>query len=85
MQTNSTDYGPRDLIGYGADTPNPQWPGGAKIAINLVLNYEEGSEVTPVNGDNVTETAASEVSTYSLSESLMSEVECCRWDLAKHR
>ncbi|KZV63513.1 carbohydrate esterase family 4 protein [Peniophora sp. CONT] len=59
--TNSTDYGARDIVGYGEHTPNPQWPGNAKIAIQIVLNYEEGSEVTPVNGDSVTETAASEL------------------------
>lgn len=58
----STEYGPRDIVGYGQDTPSPEWPNGAKIAIQLVLNYEEGSEVSPVNGDQVTETAASEVS-----------------------
>ena len=34
----------RDLIGYGANPPDPQWPGGARIAINFVMNYEEGSE-----------------------------------------
>ncbi|KAK7453521.1 hypothetical protein VKT23_011801 [Stygiomarasmius scandens] len=56
MSLNSTEYGPRDLKGYGKNTPDPQWPGGAKIAISLVLNYEEGSEVTPANGDRVTET-----------------------------
>ncbi|KAF9058701.1 putative polysaccharide deacetylase family protein [Rhodocollybia butyracea] len=61
---NSTDYGPRDLKGYGEHTPDPQWPsknGNAKIAINIVLNYEEGSEVTPVNGDNMTEVLSSEL------------------------
>lgn len=43
---NSVDYSPRDLLGYGETTPDPQWPGGAKIAISLVVNYEEGSEVS---------------------------------------
>ena len=57
----AAEYGARDLVGYGENTPDPQWPNGAKIAINLVLNYEEGSEVTPVNGDDVTETIASEL------------------------
>ncbi|KAL7418670.1 hypothetical protein Q5752_006353 [Cryptotrichosporon argae] len=61
MQTNSSEYGPRDLVGYGPIPPDPQWPGGAKIAISLVLNYEEGSEHTPVNGDGTTETLASEL------------------------
>ncbi|MEJ0007253.1 MAG: hypothetical protein WDM77_13030 [Steroidobacteraceae bacterium] len=36
-----SDY-PRDLIGYGAKPPNPQWPQGARIAVQFVLNYEEG-------------------------------------------
>ena len=35
---------PRDLIGYGATPPHPQWPGAARIALQLVINYEEGSE-----------------------------------------
>ena len=34
----------RDLIGYGASPPDPQWPGGARLAVNFVINYEEGSE-----------------------------------------
>ena len=32
----------RDMTGYGATPPDPQWPGGAKIAVQIVLNYEEG-------------------------------------------
>src|SRR5438876_7824850 len=39
----STPY-PRDLIGYGANPPHPRWPGEARIAVNFVINYEEGSE-----------------------------------------
>lgn len=42
----SDTYGPRDLIGYGPDVPDAQWPNGAKIAISIVVNYEEGSEVS---------------------------------------
>ncbi len=34
----------RDLIGYGASPPNPDWPGGARLAANFALNYEEGAE-----------------------------------------
>ncbi|KAJ3043251.1 hypothetical protein HDV00_005571 [Rhizophlyctis rosea] len=41
----------RDLIGYGAQPPNPKWPGGAKICLSFVINYEEGGENTVVNGD----------------------------------
>src|SRR5690242_11116080 len=35
---------PRDLAGYGATPPHPRWPGGARIALQFVLNYEEGAE-----------------------------------------
>lgn len=43
----------RDLIGYGRNVPRVEWPGGARVALNLVLNYEEGSERTlPVDGRN---------------------------------
>ncbi|PYN52447.1 MAG: allantoinase, partial [Candidatus Rokuibacteriota bacterium] len=31
---------PRDLIGYGAEAPDPKWPGGARLALQLVMNYE---------------------------------------------
>ncbi|RSH92494.1 hypothetical protein EHS25_008910 [Saitozyma podzolica] len=66
METNTEDYGPRDIVGYGRFPPDPQWPGGAKIAISLVLNYEEGSERTPVNGDDTTEVLASERRQYGV-------------------
>ena len=46
----------RNLIGYGPNPPDPQWPGEARIAVSFVLNYEEGGENTILNGD-----AASEV------------------------
>jgi allantoinase len=42
---------PRDLIGYGNNRPQPQWPGGARLAINFVFNYEEGSENNILDGD----------------------------------
>lgn len=50
----------RDLIGYGETPPNPRWPGSARIAVNFVLNYEEGSEYSIGDGDGFTETALSE-------------------------
>ena len=53
---NSMDYGPRDLIGFGEDPPSPKWPGNAKIAIQIVLNFEEGSESTPANPEKDTHT-----------------------------
>ena len=34
----------RDFVGYGANVPDPKWPNGARLAVNFVLNYEEGSE-----------------------------------------
>ena len=40
-----TDY-PRDFLGYGAHPPDPRWPGGARLALSFVLNYEEGGENT---------------------------------------
>ena len=42
---------PRDLHGYGATTPDPKWPGGANIAVQFVINYEEGSENCVLDGD----------------------------------
>ena len=35
---------PRDMVGYGAEPPHAQWPGGARIALQFVINYEEGAE-----------------------------------------
>ena len=42
---------PRDLVGYGRKPPNAQWPGGARIAVQFVLNYEEGGENNILDGD----------------------------------
>jgi peptidoglycan/xylan/chitin deacetylase (PgdA/CDA1 family) len=47
---------PRDLIGYGEKSHNPQWPNNAKIAVSFVINYEEGAEHTVLNGDVHSET-----------------------------
>ncbi len=41
----------RDLVGYGGQPPHPHWPNGARVAVQFVLNIEEGAERTPVNGD----------------------------------
>src|SRR5258707_3984225 len=41
----------RDLVGYEGNPPKVAWPGGAKIAISLVVNYEEGSELAIGDGD----------------------------------
>jgi peptidoglycan/xylan/chitin deacetylase (PgdA/CDA1 family) len=50
----------RDFIGYGANPPDPQWPGGARLAVNFVVNYEEGSEPSFAHGDGYTETGLTE-------------------------
>ena len=55
-----TDLHRRDFIGYGQNPPNPHWPGGARIAVNFVLNYEEGSEPSIDDGESATETALTE-------------------------
>src|SRR5450759_1038219 len=46
---------PRELVGYGEFPPKITWPGGAKVAIQIILNYEEGSEKTYAMGDDFNE------------------------------
>ena len=52
---------PRDLLGYGANPPDPKWPGGAQIAVQFVLNYEEGGENCVLHGDAASEAFLSEI------------------------
>ena len=52
---------PRDLIGYAGDPPNPQWPNNARIALQIVLNYEEGAERSILHGDEASETLNSDM------------------------
>ena len=52
---------PRDLIGYGRSTPHPQWPGQARVAVQFVLNYEEGGENHILHGDPASEQFLSEM------------------------
>ncbi|MFW2589356.1 allantoinase PuuE [Sagittula sp. SSi028] len=52
---------PRDMAGYGRNTPDPQWPNGAKIAVQIVLNYEEGGENNILHGDAASEAFLSEI------------------------
>ncbi|MCB1619261.1 MAG: allantoinase PuuE [Thiothrix sp.] len=54
------DY-PRDLIGYAGRVPKVNWPGGARIALQFVLNYEEGGENCVLHGDSASETFLSEI------------------------
>jgi allantoinase len=59
--TPTTDDYPRDMVGYGPHPPDPRWPGGAKVAVQFVLNYEEGGENNVLHGDESSETFLSEV------------------------
>lgn len=63
--TASEDAGsmpyPRDMIGYGATPPRVQWPDGARIALQCVLNYEEGGESCVLHGDTASESYLSEL------------------------
>ena len=52
---------PRDLTGYGRNPPHARWPGGARIAVQFVLNYEEGGENAVVHGDPASEQFLSEM------------------------
>jgi len=52
---------PRDMIGYGGHPPDPQWPGDARIAVQFVLNYEEGGENNVLHGDKGSEVFLSEM------------------------
>src|SRR5581483_3256457 len=51
----------RDLVGYGREPPDPRWPGGARLAVSFVLNYEEGGEASPLEGDPAAESYLQEV------------------------
>ncbi|MSQ49818.1 MAG: allantoinase PuuE [Betaproteobacteria bacterium] len=52
---------PRDLLGYGAKPPKAKWPGGARLALQFVLNYEEGGENSILHGDQASEAFLSEI------------------------
>ena len=52
---------PRDLVGYGANPPKADWPGGARIAVQFVLNYEEGGENCILHGVAASEAFLSEM------------------------
>jgi len=63
MTDNTTTPYPRDMVGYGRKVPHAQWPGNAKIALQFVLNYEEGGENNTLHGDPTYETFLSELVT----------------------
>ena len=52
---------PRDLVGYGSRPPHPHWPGEARIAVSLVLNYEEGGEACVLHGDGHSESVLTDL------------------------
>lgn len=52
---------PRDMIGYGRNPPDPKWPGGANVAVQFVINYEEGGENNILHGDAGSEAFLSEI------------------------
>ena len=52
---------PRDLIGYGRNPPDPRWPGRARVAVQFVVNYEEGGERSILHGDKESEAFLSDV------------------------
>jgi len=61
MPPNSDPIYPRDLIGYGRNPPHAGWPGDARIAVQFVLNYEEGGESCVLHGDRTSEQFLSEL------------------------
>ena len=61
MTYDSTLPYPRDLVGYGPNPPHARWPGGARIAVQFVLNYEEGGENCVLHGDAGSEQFLSEM------------------------
>src|SRR5215475_8508073 len=60
MTMPSTPY-PRDLVGYGRNPPHPRWPNDAHVAVQFVINYEEGGENCILHGDPASEAFLSEI------------------------
>jgi putative urate catabolism protein len=52
---------PRDMVGYGQTPPDPRWPGRARLALQFVINYEEGGENSVLHGDAASEAFLSEI------------------------
>ncbi|UYV36973.1 allantoinase PuuE [Rhodobacteraceae bacterium D3-12] len=52
---------PRNMTGHGQNRPNPQWPGNARVAVQFVLNYEEGGENSVLHGDAASEAFLSDI------------------------
>src|SRR5215813_10610956 len=83
---------PRDLTGYGRDPPDPRWPGGARIAVQFVVNYEEGGERNILHGDATSEAFLSDVpvtvfgvaSALARSPEAVAAMREARWEIASH-
>jgi peptidoglycan/xylan/chitin deacetylase (PgdA/CDA1 family) len=56
-----SEHYPRDMIGYGGTPPDPRWPGEARLAVQFVINYEEGGENCILHGDAGSEAFLSEI------------------------
>jgi allantoinase len=63
MMTDEEAGRVRDFVGYGRNPPDPRWPGGAHVAVNFVINYEEGGEYAVPDGDPASEAGLTEGST----------------------
>lgn len=72
--TASTPY-PRDLVGYAGAPPHPRWPNDAKIAVSIVVNYEEGGESCILHGDSHSESVLTDVGAEALENARNLNVE----------
>jgi len=70
-----TDHYPRDMIGYGSTPPHPRWPREAKVAVSVVLNYEEGGESCVLHGDAHSESVLTDVGAQPLKNARNLNVE----------
>ena len=66
----STDI--RDFLGYGANPPDPRWPGGARVAVSFVVNVEEGAELSIIDGDERNEAV------YEVTDEVKGDPDPCR-------
>ena len=58
---SKSKYGHRDVVGYGAVPVKPHWPRSAKVALNFVINFEEGAEMCTLHGDQSSEYLLSDI------------------------
>lgn len=59
--SESNETYPRDLVGYGTNRVDPKWPGGARIALQIALNYEAGGELSILHGDETSEGSLTDI------------------------